>query len=938
MAPSKVLDALDTSERGLSAGEAKRRLERHGPNRLRDIARRSLWAILWEQLKSLIMLLLVAAMLVAFFTGQTVEGIAIVAVIVINTAIGFFTEWRAVRSMEALQEMAQVQARVRRNSEEQHISAERLVPGDIVVLEEGEVVPADVRLIEVSELEIDESALTGESVPVAKEVDAVDPKTALADRTSMAYKGTAVTRGSGAAVVVRTGMRTELGEISSMVEAAGEGDTPLEKKLDRLGRKLVWLTLGVAAIVTMAGVLAGRDLYLMIETGIALAVAAIPEGLPIVATVALAAGMWRMLHRNALIRRLSSVETLGATTLICSDKTGTLTENRMTARALALRAGRVEVPKEQDGAFELDGEPTDPGDHEALRQIIEVAVLCNDAQLGHEDDDEQGDPMEIALLDLGRRAGWTKAELEDKMPRVREEAFSRETKMMATFHKTDEGTLVAVKGAPEAVLDRCTCVLGPDGEEEFSDEMRQQWMDENEALAEEGLRILGLARKTAGTEDAEPYEELCFLGHVGLLDPPRTDIYEVIERCQNAGIRVVMVTGDHPATAVNVGKAVGIVHENNSAALRGADFVDPDEASEETRRHILEADVFARVSPEQKLNLIDLHQASGEVVAMTGDGVNDAPALQSADIGVAMGERGTEVAQEAADMVLQDDEFSTIVAAIEQGRVIFENIRKFVIYLLSGNVGEILAVGAAATAGTALPLLPLQILYINILNDVFPALALGLGQGTRRVMDEPPRDPQESVVTRRGWITIGGYGVLIAAAVLGVFFYALWGLGLSETEAVTISFLTLSITRLLHVFNMRRPESGFFNNEITRNPYVWGAIGLCVGLLLVAVYVPFLADILRVTGPSLSHWLLIVVGSLVPLVVGQIYLATQSGRSEQERERPGNRADAGRTDEPGAATDSHPERARGREAQVQAQEKHAQTAGNDPSSSTKNNE
>lgn len=909
MSPQEVLNALDSSEDGLSRDEAERRLDKYGPNRLRAIEHRSLWAILWEQLASLIMLLLVAAMGVAFFTGQTVEGIAIVVVIVINTAIGFFTEWRAVRSMEALQEMAEVEARVRRGGEEQRISAEELVPGDVIVLGEGDVVPADVRLIEVNELEVDESTLTGESVPVAKETETVGTEAELADRTSMAYKGTAITRGNGAAAVVATGMETELGEISSMVEEAEGQDTPLEKKLDHLGRNLVWLTLVVAAVVTGAGVVAGRDLYLMIETGIALAVAAIPEGLPIVATVALAYGMWRMLHRNALIRRLSSVETLGATTLICTDKTGTLTENRMTARILALPAGRVEVPEEQDGDFELDGEPADPHEHEALRQLIEVAVLCTDAELDDGDGGGKGDPMEVALLDLGRCAGWTKDDLEDRMPRVRDESFSRETKMMATFHETDGGVFVAVKGAPEAVLGACSRLLGPDGEEDMGDEARQKWKDENEALADEGLRVLAFAQKTVDDEDADPYDDLCFLGLVGLLDPPRTDIREVIDRCQNAGIRVVMVTGDHPATALNVGRAVGIVEDDGAAVVRGADFVDPEEASEEERRRVLSANVFARVSPEQKLDLIDLHQANGEVVAMTGDGVNDAPALRSSDIGVAMGERGTDVAQEAADMVLQDDEFSTIVAAVEQGRVIFENIRKFVVYLLSGNVGEILAVGVAATAGTALPLLPLQILYINILNDVFPALALGLGQGTHKVMEEPPRDPQESVITRGGWYTIGGYGVLIAAAVLGVFFYALWGLGLSQTEAVTISFLTLSIGRLLHVFNMRRPDSRLLSNEITRNPFVWGALGLCVGLLLVAVYVPFLADILGVAGPSVRDWLLVAVGSFIPLVIGQIYLVVQRGRKPKAgRQRRSKHGDASSRLEQDATTDSEHQR------------------------------
>lgn len=880
MAADEVLDALGSSGTGLETEDARRRRDRYGLNRLRSIGQRSVADILWDQVKSLIMLLLVVAMIVSLLVGQTVEAIAIAAVILINTAIGFFTEWRAVRSMEALQELGEVETRVRREGQERRIPAAELVPGDIVPLEAGDVVAADLRLIEVSELEIDESALTGESVPVTKQVDPVPEDAELAERASMAFRGTGATRGSGAGVVVASGMETELGAISEMVEGAGAEETPLERKLQGLGRKLVWLTLGTAAAVTVAGLLAGRDLYLMVETGIALAVAAVPEGLPIVATVALARGMWRMLHRNALVRRLSSVETLGATTLICTDKTGTLTAGEMTVRHMTLPSGTIEV-EEEERSFRRDGETLDLESSGPLRAAIEVCVLCNDARSGDGeggDEEPSGDPTEIALLRLGRAAGLSRAEMAERMPRVREESFSRDSKMMATFHELPDGYLVAVKGAPEAVLDSCDRQLTNGGPAELEDQVREDWRRRNDEMAEGGLRVLSLARKEVRDPGVAPYEGLCFLGHVGLLDPPRTEVREVLDRCQDAGIRVVMVTGDHPATARNVAEAVGLTRDHELKVMTGGEFPAEGEVSETDRERILSTSAFARVSPTQKLQLINLHQENREIVAMTGDGVNDAPALRSADIGVAMGKRGTAVAREAADMVLQDDAFSTIVAAVDQGRVIFSNIRKFVVYLLSGNVGEILAVGVAAAAGAPLPLLPLQILYINVLNDVFPALALGVGRGSGRALQYPPRDPQEAVITGSGWRAIGGYGIVIAAIVLGVFFYALYGLEMEQTAAVTVSFLTLSIARLLHVFNMRDPESGMLRNGITENPVVWGALGLCLGLLLLAVYVPPLAEVLGVTAPGLREWLLIAGAAVIPLIVGQVYLFIRGRR------------------------------------------------------------
>ena len=863
---SSVLEAVGGGSAGLDSETAERRLNTMGPNRLREIEHRSVAAILWEQFKSLVVLLLVAAMGVSLVFGQTIEALAIAVVLLLNTAIGFFTEWRAVRSMEALQELGQVTARVRRDGNEMVISAEEVVPGDLVHLQGGDLVPADLRLIEGDRLQVDESALTGESVPVAKDATPVAQDAPLAERTCMAYKGTAVTEGEAWGIVVATGMETELGAISEMVETAEGGDTPLEQKLDRLGHRLVWLTVGIAGAVAVAGLLAGRPLLLMIETGIALAVAAIPEGLPIVATVALAHGMWVMLRRNAYVRRLSAVETLGATTLIATDKTGTLTENRMTAQRMVMADRTVEL----DPPFEAT--------EGRLRQAIEVGALCNGAERDAEDPSQStGDPLELALLELGAEAGRPRETLLEEKALVRTVEFTRDTNMMATYHESDGACLVAVKGSPEAVLEASTHVWGPDEREPLDENGRREWAERSENLAEKGLRVLALARKTVDQADASPYTDLELLGLVGLMDPPRTDVRPVIERCQKAGIRVVMVTGDHPETARAIAEAVGL-HVNEHSVERGEDFISIDRLDEENRERLRRTAVFARVTPKQKLDLVNLFQDAGQVVAMTGDGVNDAPALRSADIGVAMGQRGTDVAREAADMVLQDDAFSSIVEAVRQGRIIFDNIRKFVVYLLSGNVGEILAVGGAATFGFPLPLLPLQILYLNVLNDVFPALALGVGRGTEQAMDRSPRDPEEPVVTSYHWGLIGGYGLVIALTILGAFAVALGGLGMETERAVTVSFLTLSISRLLHVFNMRTPTSGVFHNEITRTPYVWGALGLCLALLLLAVYWAPLATILSVVPPGLEGWLVIGGASVVPLLVGQIYLGWQALR------------------------------------------------------------
>jgi Ca2+-transporting ATPase len=841
---------------------------------LRDTETQSAWEILVEQFRSIIVLLLAIAAVLSFVFAKWVEGIAVVAVILINAAIGFFTELRAVRSMEALQHLGRVNAKVRRDGQVREIRAQEMVPGDVVVLDAGDVVTADLRLIQASKLQADESALTGESVPVDKGIAPVDRDTELAERSSMLYKGTAVTRGAGEGVAVSTGMRTELGQISMLVQEAEQEATPLERKLDQLGRRLVWVTLGIGVFVAVAGIVAGRDVLLMVETAIALAVASIPEGLPIVATVALARGMWRMARRSALINRLSSVETLGATSVILTDKTGTLTESQMTVATLSLPGGRVEVSGEgleTEGTFSRDGTAVDLDDEQVLRQALEAAVLCNNASLQRQDGKVAGvgEPMEVALLVAGLKAGLDRQRLVEAMPEAREVAFDPGIKMMATFHEEDGRYRVAVKGAYEAVTRVSTEMLTLEGRRPMGDAERVQWEEQSKDMAQRGLRVLALATKVVDTEEADPYAGLTFLGLVGLLDPPREEVRPALEAAQAAGVEVVMVTGDQPVTARNVARAVGLVKGDDVRVVRGRYLADVGSLSAQERDRVLCTSIFARVSPKQKLDLIAAHQGTGAVVAMTGDGVNDAPALKKADIGVAMGKRGTQVAREAADMVLRDDAFSTIVVAIEQGRVILENIREFVLYLLSCNISEILVVALASIVSAPLPVRPLQILFLNLVTDVFPALALGVGEGDPSIMERPPRDPQEPIMTRRHWFAIAVYGLAITVSVLGSLALALAWLGMAEDRAVTVSFLTLACAQLWHVFNMRDRGTGFVGNAITRNPYIWGALAVCVLLLLGAVYVPVLAKVLAIVDPGLEGWGLVLGMSLIPWAVGQ---------------------------------------------------------------------
>lgn len=864
---------------GLTEAEAAARLERYGPNELEVASVRSTWQVLWGQFRGVLTWMLVAAAVLSAAFGQWSEALAVLVVLFINVAAGFLTELGAVRSVEALRRLGAARATVRREGAPVVVPAAHLVPGDVLVVEAGDVVPADARLLGAWRLAVDESALTGESVPVDKAVAPVAPEALLADRTPMLYRGTAVIRGRGEALVVATGMRTELGRVAGLVRAAEPERTPLERRLDALGGRLLWVALGAAVAVAGYGLASGRGWFEMVQTAIALAVATVPEGLPVIATLTLARGAKRMADRNALVNRLSAVETLGATNVILTDKTGTLTENRMAVAGWWLPDGRHGA-----GPGRREARAVAAGD-EPLDRALRVAVLCGTASLDHGGDgDDVGDPMEVALLRAAADLGVVREELHGLLPELSQLPFDADDRAMATYHQAADDGLLLVKGAPGAVIPACTAVAAPGGGgSPLDDAGREEWLERNRSMAAEGLRVLALADRRGRWRPGEPLQGLTLVGLVGLADPPREAAVGAVRACLRAGIRVVMVTGDQPVTARAVARAVGLARPDD--VVTGADL-ERSVADGEGPDRAVATDVLARVSPEQKLRLVELHQGAGSVVAMIGDGVNDAPALRRADIGVAMGGRGTDVAREAAAMVLKDDDFATVVAAVEEGRAIFRNIRAAVAYLLSCNLSEVLVIGLAAALGFPLPLLPLQILFLNLVTDVFPALALGTTPADPGVLDRPPRDPREPILAGRHWRLVAAYALLLTASVLGAYALALGPLGLGARQSVTVAFLGLALAQVFHVLNMRgvRRRTGEGGkaapDPLTRNPWVWSAVAACCLLVASVTLVPPLKAALSVAALPLGGWALTVGAALLPTLIGQAGKAVGLGKFE----------------------------------------------------------
>ncbi|MGD8496367.1 MAG: cation-transporting P-type ATPase [Gemmatimonadales bacterium] len=879
----ETLERLSTTPEGLSASEAHARLARHGPNLLELVEPVPAWRLLLDQVRSVVVLLLFAAMFVALAFGEIPEAVSIGVVLLLNTLLGFATELRARRAMEALLELEVPEATVIRGGEPELVEARTLVPGDVIRVAEGEVVPADARLVESTELQINEAPLTGESLPVAKQADIVLPAAAtVPERRNMLHKSTAVVSGSGDAVVVETGMDTQVGRIGRLAGEIVDEKTPLERRLDRLGRRLVWITLALAGVVTLVGWLQGSELFHMVETGIALAIAAVPEGLPAVATIALAVGLRRMARREALIRRLPAVESLGSTTVVCTDKTGTLTAGQMTATRLWLDGRDVEITGqgyEADGGFRVESRSLDPAADRSLALALRIGLLAGHARLDRDESgrwEVRGDPTEAALLVAARKAGLERDRILEEWPKLGEVPFSSARRLMATFHRTPAGLRACVKGAPGRILELCSRRLEGGEELPLGPADRTRIADQNARLAEAGLRVLALATATVEHADESALEQLTFVGLAGIMDPPAEGVRETIARFRDAGIRVVMITGDQRETAEAVARELDLL---------GADeeVVDGRELRESAAGlgdRIRRAGAFSRVGPEDKLGIVGLYQEAGEIVAMLGDGVNDAAALKKADVGVAMGMRGTDIAREAADVVLRDDRFPTLAVAVEQGRVIFDNIRKFVFYLFSCNAAEVMTLFVAGVVGLRLPLQPLQILWLNLVTDTFPALALAMEPADPGVMRRPPRDPAGPVLSRGMVRAIATYAVLITGVTLVAYLVALSRAPGSYETATTWAFMTLAVAQILHLGNARSPQPVLDRASAVRNRWALAAVVVALGLQACAVYVTPLARLLGVVRPAALDWLLILALGAVPAVVGQgvRWLRVRGGR------------------------------------------------------------
>ena len=850
---------------GLSSAEVTQRRARYGDNALETAQSRAAWRILLDQFKSLVVALLAVAALVAWLTGDKVEAIAILVVLGLNALIGFVTEWQAGRALNALRLSSHTTARVRREQREAMIDTAELVPGDVVILNAGDRVPADLRLLEAASLRAEESALTGESAPVEKDIAAVAVEAVLAERHSMLYLGTMIAAGRAVALVTATGAQTEMGKIGHLVASVPDEATPLERRLDEMGRHLVLLVLVIAAVVMVTGWLRGETWWVMIEVGISLAVAAVPEGLPAVTTLILALGVLRMARQRAIVRRLSAVETLGSTTVICSDKTGTLTENRMTVREYQLANGnavKLEAP---------------PANDELLNRAVRAGVLCNEAAFHPEAKEKEratGDPTEIALLVTAHGLKVDVAQMRAEYPKLAERPFDADSKRMTTVHRMPDGTRLALlKGAPGVVFEACADYAESANQlKPLDDAARARLLATNEQMADHALRVLALAEKRLGQDgsddaaEAESASGYTLLGLVGMIDPPRAEAAAAIQQAHAAGIRTVMLTGDQLNTARAIARELRLSEDAEPLALHARDLAD---ASPERLTELAHTvTVFARVSPEDKLRIVEALQKAGEVVAVTGDGVNDAPALKRSDIGIAMGERGAESAKEAADVVLADDNFATIVGAVAGGRAIYANIIKFVNFMFSSNLGEVVMIFTAIAIGWPLPLLPLQILWVNLVTDVFPALALAVEPPAPDVMQLRPRSSTESLLSRSLLILISWQGVMLGAFGLAAYLWALNAYG-AGAHARTMAMLALVSVQLGHLFNCRSRSRSALTGLFT-NGYVWGAAALVIALQLLAVWWSPLAHVLQTIAPNATDWGIIGLAVLAPIVVVEI--------------------------------------------------------------------
>jgi Ca2+-transporting ATPase len=765
-----------------------------------------------------------------------------------------------------------IRSKVLRDGKIQAMPSENIVPGDMIVLEAGDVIPGDAYLIASNQLQCDESSLTGESLPTEKSIGKLAKDTALGDQSNMVFKGTSVTNGNGRAVITGIAQDTQLGTIASLVENAGERETPLDKKIRVLSKKLIWVTLGMTTIFAITGLIQGKAWALILETSIALAVAAFPEGLPIVATVALSYGMLLMAKRNAIVKKLSAVETLGSTNVILTDKTGTLTENKIYVDTLSFPEETLKVGI-KDNLLNFEHGKIEKSEA-GFQQLRLIGALCNNASRKKGDDKTTlvGDPIEIALVQLANASGTSAIDLKLQNERIGETPFSSDTKIMATLHKSANGNFVAAKGSVEHLLEKCSRWQVGTSILDLGEGERKTIPSDSEKMAADGLRVLAFAfREDAEIDPADYLDALVYVGMIGFLDPPRLDIKEAILTCRKAGIKIVMVTGDHPLTALNIAKKVGLVDEGEQNAITGGDIPPMESLSDEWNKKILSTAVFARATPKQKLDIVGVYQKAGNIVAMTGDGVNDAPALKKADIGIAMGLRGTQVAKETASIVLKDDSFVSIAMAVAHGREIFQNIQKFVVYLVSCNLSEILIVTTLGFLAPASTLLPMQILFLNMVTDVLPALALGLGKGDKSVMDRPPRDPKNLIISNGKLVTISIYAAAMTIAVVAAVMYCKYALPADTKVANNVAFITLAFAQLFHVFNMSSIRSNLFVNDITKNKFLWLALLICTLLLVLVFAIPQMRLVLGLEVVSTNVWMVSILGGLIPLVLVQGY-------------------------------------------------------------------
>ena len=850
---------------GLSIETAQNRLEKDGYNELTGKKRKGMFLRFLEQFKDFMVLILLAAAVVSFIaTGghEWLDSVIILVIVVLNAILGVTQESRAEKSLEALQTMSAPYAKVRRDGKVIKILAREVVVGDVVVLEAGDYVPADLRIVESVNLKAEESALTGESVPVEKCADPLSGgEIALGDRVNMLFSTSVITYGRGEGIAVATAMHTEVGKIAGMLSDGGETVTPLQRKMGEIGKTLGIIALIICAVMFGVGVLEGEAPLTMFMTAVSLAVAAIPEGLPAVVTIVLALGVQRMVKKHAIIKRLPAVETLGSAGVICSDKTGTLTQNRMTVVRLATAAGLAQV----QGAL-----------NDTCKTLLQYGALCNDSELDTEGETPQalGDPTETALVMAALEAGMDKNELDCQWPRVHELPFDSDRKLMTTVHKMDDGYISITKGAPDVLLERCAQVMNASAAP-MDAAVKEQIQALNTQMADDALRVLAVAYKKldalpAADADFAWEQDLTFVGLLGMIDPPRLEVKDSVTLCRKAGIQPVMITGDHRATASAIARELGILGEGQ-LAITGLEL--DNMSQQELEQNVEKYAVYARVSPEHKVRIVRAWQAHGKVVAMTGDGVNDAPALKTADIGCAMGITGTEVSKGAAAMILTDDNFATIVEAVKEGRGIFANIKKAIHFLLSCNVGEIVAVFCATLISPLLhleaPLSAIHILWINLVTDSFPALALGVEPVEGGVMEKPPRDPQKSVFSDGMGFTIGWQGVLIGILTLGAYVLGYYTFGGGHTLATTMAFATLSITQLVHVFNVRSDKS-IFRVSLFRNRYlIYAFLGSLV-LQLVVMVLPPLQNAFGIVALDAAQWLTVIGLALMTVVFSEI--------------------------------------------------------------------